>query len=346
MTKPRYVIHIGPMKTASTYLQRCIGGAAEDLKTHDVYVPRELTNGVHLNVHNPVLNALRNKERFDKMKPKVAAVNAAGHGTVLLSSEFFVFATPERLLRLRELLGTDDVTIAYMCRRWSDRITSLCFQSVFYGHTRTLPEFAARLMAGEDDEGDLDYALVWQRWADVFGRDALKIVPFSNIVDGKADIFDRFCTDVLGITDVPEPPQMGRKAWVSSEPQEAELVRALNVIHAQHGGRVDPAMYRGFRALSKKLDLAPLFDAVAECECSFVLDDRNPSLDAVYARLEGFADRLSSTRDGAHMFTRKARKASYFGQDYLLRDGVLERLRDLYKQIVAAAEKEPALAAE
>ena len=203
---PKYIIHIGPMKTGSTYLQRCIVEAAEVLAAHGIYYPRELADEKHHVVHTPILVAARNETQFEPMRAEFARLNKADHRAILLSNEYFAFLKPPAIDRLRRMIGSDDVRIVYSCRRWSDRIPSMWFQSLFSGGTQTLPEFYAQLISNQTEEQDIDYTIVWQRWADAFGRSALAIFPFSSIADSGAGVFTRFCADVLDLTGVEEPP--------------------------------------------------------------------------------------------------------------------------------------------
>ena len=339
MPKPHYVIHIGPMKTASTYVQRCLVGAAAELAAQGVYVPRELAEPNAPSVHAPVLTAARTGEIPPDMRAIFAALNRSDHKIVLLTTEHFSGLRAPAIVRLRDMIDADRVTIAYMCRRWSDRLTSACYQKIFAGGVQALPEFVARLMGGEGDMTELDYSLVWERWANVFGRDAIKIVPLSNITDIGADIFARFCTDVLNIEQVPVPPQKGRKAWATPGPQETELLRALNVLNMQRAGKSGSAMFWGLQGQRAKRDLPALFAKMDASAQTFPLDDTAFYFDALYARLEAYADRLSSDADGPQMFTRQARAATYISPDVWLRAGLLGELQAMYEDIVAAGPR-------
>ncbi len=58
-----------------------------------------------------------------------------------------------------------------------------------------------RLLNNPGQTGVINYSKVWDRFATVFGRQSLKIVPFSNLVDASVDPFDHFCRVILGLSE-------------------------------------------------------------------------------------------------------------------------------------------------
>jgi hypothetical protein len=72
-----------------------------------------------------------------------------------------------------------------------------------------------------------------------------------------------------------------------------------------------------------------------------VLDDADPALDALYARLQDLTDCLTSQHGGCTMFTRKRREVAATGQDYLADGGQVARMRAVYETILAGAGRMP-----
>jgi hypothetical protein len=336
MSSTRFIVHIGPTKTASTYLQKQLFASAASLAAHGIHLPAGLAPEGSPHVHHKLLNAVRDPAAFQPAKRHMAALRQAGHDRILISTEFLAELREDEIHRLRLLLGAGEVSIVYMCRRWSDRLRSVWYHKVQTGSTDTLDAFADRLIAHAHQARDVNYAMIWRRWQNVFGRDALHIVPVSNITDDAGDVFTRFCSDVLHIAEPPVPPGLGERVNVSARPLHVEIVRALNAYSLWQGRPPHTAMFAGFWGLMKTADLQPLHDAMGRHRTGYRLDDADARLDGIYERLHHYADRVAGPQDGAPLFTRRGRIVPTIAPDYLAVPGVLDRIRDLYARIADA----------
>jgi len=239
---PRYIIHIGPLKTASTYVQECLTAARVELEAQGICYPAELLDENASFMHMPVYRALV-RNQGETLRPKFERLNAAGHHTILLSCEHLIFLRPEAFAMLRDLTGASDIKVVYTCRRWSDRVSSIWNQTLFMGATHSLPEFYLGMLAGEapnyypkkmrenDPSSDLDYSISWRMLESVFGREALQIFPYSAIMDRGGDLFDAFCQDVLGLAAAPKTHITGTRRWASLATEDQEVLRMLNQLH-------------------------------------------------------------------------------------------------------------------
>ena len=331
---PRYVIHIGPMKTASTYLQENLTAAREDLLRQGVCYPAELLAENNRFMHLPVFYALLRK-RGDSLRPVFAKLNAEGHGTIVLSCEHFHFLPPDAFRTLRDLTGAADFQLIY---------TSLWNHSIFTGGALSLAEFYLSLLAGEalhyyprwmKESGaaaDLDYSITWRTLADIFGRDALTIFPYSSIVDRGEDIYETFCRDVLGLAQSPATALTGQRRWASMSTETQEIVRVLNDMHFNATGDANGAMSAPFMRARKKLQLSRTGAAMEAETRQLLIDDRSAQFDAAFEAMQAYADRVSG---GMEIFERKSKPVQYVRSGYLLQDGVREELQAAYSHIVA-----------
>jgi hypothetical protein len=349
---PRYVIHVGPLKTASTYMQQCFTAVQPALQERGVYYPPELIDPDNKHMHMPVYAAMVRKQS-EKLRPIFARINAEGHETVVLSCEHLIFLRPEEFTQLRDLIGVPDIQIVYVVRRWSDRIASLWNQSLFMGGSQTLPEFYLGLLDGRTPEYyrktlgpkaggyDIDYSLSWREHAAVFGRDAVRLFSYAAVTDGKSDVFERFCTDVLGMADVPTPKFLGDKRWASMPRDEAEILRALNAMYLKEHGETTVGLRNMIMWKRVPIDRAALGKAMEGETAELAIDDRAVHFDAPYARMTEFADRVvpGVGVTPGEVFERKKRQNAYAHQGWLVEPGVAEGLRALYEQMKVAMRK-------
>lgn len=340
---PRYTIHIGPMKTASTYLQRCLHERSADLAARGIHYAPELTDPKAPHVHHPLYFAIRSRDPEGEMRRRIAALNEAGHADIVLTSEFLAGLGPPGIAFLSELIGPAEIRIVYMCRRWSDRLFSVWYNSVQTGKTETLPDMIGRFLGDPMRTREVNYVAIWRNWTNVFGRDCLHILPTSTIADAKEDIFVRFCADVLGVADLPPPARLGRRVNASGDGIEGELVRALNAISLGHDIEPRTSMLFGLWNHRKRAGLPELQTAMRAFETPCRLDDADPRLDRPYTALQRFADRLVLP-DGAPRiaFERRARDVTIIDPAWLAQPGLSALLDDLYRSIAAAPQAAPA----
>ncbi len=150
----RLVVHMGATKTASTYLQKCLGLNEDVLLKHGVYLPQagRRTSSSNLNHHNLAWHLLEDR-RFRSASGDWQAlrteIESADADIVLLSSEAFARLASEE--RLRPVLSTrlfelaEDVTLVYVVRDPLARINSMYTQTVkTFADPGTFDEYATR----------------------------------------------------------------------------------------------------------------------------------------------------------------------------------------------------------
>jgi hypothetical protein len=347
---PRYIIHIGPLKTASTYIQECLTAARLDLLAAGICYPAELLDENAKFMHMPVVRMLR-RNQIAPLRDIFAGLNAQGHATILLSCEHMIFLKPDQLAALRDATGATDIRIVYTSRRWSDRLPSIWNQNLVMGDAQTLPEFLLSLMAGEGpfympkwlrEQGpgaDLNYSLTWQTIETVFGRDALTIFPYSVIMDQGGDVFERFCRDVLGLEAAPSTQLTGTRRWSSLPTGDQEILRVLNQLHLDAQGEPTDQVRAVFMRRRRKFDTARIAAAMEAYGAAIPIDDSAVQFDAAFDAMTRYVDRVA----GADvLFERRAKPAKYVQPGYLLRDGVREDLLQVHAAIAAEMAEAPA----
>jgi hypothetical protein len=345
---PRYIIHIGPMKTASTYLQECLKATQDELAAQGICYPQEFISTKNKFQHLPIFFALQ-RRRQEVLRPMFAKVNEQGYHTVVLSCEHFHFLQPDAFRAWRDVTGATDFEIVYTARRWSDRIGSLWNHAVFMGGTQSLPEFYLSLLAGNPisyypkwmqdakSAADLDYSITWSSLGEIFGHAALRIFPYSVIMDRGEDVFEAFCKYVLGLPAAPPTELSGQLRWASMSPAMQEIARVLNERHLTSSGRRGSAMAMKLQRKRNPLPLKMLEDAIeAEME-KLVIDDRFAPFDQPFENMNRYLDCVV----GADLlFKRGAKAVRYVRPGYMLHDGVREEFNKIYGMILESLKDE------
>ena len=351
-SKPRrFIVHIGPMKTASTYLQLCLKAARADLLEAGIYYPEEFIAQNNKFMHMPLHNALMRKRKRE-LENGFAAIAAHGAHTVVLSCEHMMFLRRDSFEVLREVVGDAQLDVVYFARRWCDRYGSIWNQTLLMGGAQSFPEFYMAMLTGRPpnfyppkvrmtgEQLDFDYSLIWRMLAHAVGRDSLSIFPYSTVMDRDEDVFEAFCRTVLQLDQAPEVSFAGEKKWASMPTEEAEILRVLNDMHHRRTGEEDAAIRNAFLRQRRHVDMSRITDAMEADMGEMEVDDRAAHFDAPYERMADFNDRVVG---GGEVFARKAKQIRYVRPGYLLIDGVREELQGLYGLVArhVAENREP-----
>lgn len=340
---PRYIVHIGPLNTGSTYLQECLTAARLDLEAQGVCYPSELLDENAQFMHMPVHRALARGEP-ESLRPAFERINRGDCHTVLISCEHMIFLKAEAFAALQEVSGASDMKIVYTCRRWSDRIPSIWNHTLFMGAAHALPEFFLGLFANQisdrlpkwitdqDPDADIDYSGAWRMVESVLGRGGLQIFPYSDIIDRGGDVFDHFCRDVLELPETPYTHLTGMRRWASLPTDEQEILRMLNRLHIQEFGRETDEMRAQFMMGRAAYDTTRLTGAIQACVAPMVIDDNSVLFDHAFEQMSAYTDCVVG---GDKLFTRRAKATNYAEPWYLLEPGMREDLAGLYHQIKA-----------
>jgi hypothetical protein len=324
----RYILHIGPPKTGSKYIQSQLYHNRPYLEENGVIYPDNWWVRPDQVFHEPVLRLLREKSN---LKPEFDKICAKGLATVILSCEGFDALNLGEIERLRDAMGEGDVDVVYYARRWSDRIPSDWRQHVMMGHVITFPEFYARLLNRPSETGEINYSSVWDHFARVFGRDSLKIVPYSNLREHGIDLFAHFCRTVVGLPDVPQTKKGLIQHNKSPDMVEAEILRGLNYLYFLENGFNDIRIRIRFLRLRKGYALKPLYEIMQSEIREIMVNDSAPSLAATWEAISAYKDRIVSQEYGSEMFARREERVNFVGQNYLYRKGALEEVQKCYE---------------
>ena len=138
----RFVIHIGPYKTGSTYLQRCLAENAAALQDAGIVLARMWEDNPLKPSHTGLVHRLVTERRAE-LEPVFAAWRRSHAGMVVISCEDLSAMSREyvKTLMLRELIGDSPATIVFYVRRWSELLSSEWKEYVGIDSTRLLPFF-------------------------------------------------------------------------------------------------------------------------------------------------------------------------------------------------------------
>ena len=339
---PKYVIHIGPPKAGSKYLQSCLASLRKRLGNIKILYPGTLMTPQQRATYAALDPLLRAGGPNPALERAFAEMNASDNRLVVLSWEG-AYSLPEPAIAyLRSLIGPDsEVAVVYYLRRFSERLPSLWKQEIKAGRTVTLPEAVVRATRHPLEGVEYNATLSWDRWTKAFGRDSLHIVSLNNLREHKIDLFDHFAHTFLDWKGTARP----KRPTVHEFPDavDTEMTRTLNALHRSRASTEAGNIFITYQRLKPELEFGPIFPAMTQETAVLRLDDRAAAFLPVYDALLAYKDRLTSPEYGTDLFARGVTEVSYVRQDYLLHPGVMPAIQGIYRAVRAAfAQAHPA----
>jgi hypothetical protein len=327
---PRYLIHIGPHKTGTTYLQHAFTRLRPALAARGTLYP-DMWGDMHGH-HRLAARLAAGSElpaAFDQL-------NRLGADTILLSSETFAYSGDADVRRLHALLAGEPATVVFYCRRWSELIPSCWRESVKHGSLMTLPEFALSCLGDPMASEYVNFEHVLGRYAAVFGPGALRIVSYNSVLEGGTDLLTHFCQHFLSW---PNPPPDGpARINESLDMVDSEIIRALNALDWTRARDDRQRLYEPF--LREKANLAVRWlieNAMRFTVDSIRIDDAAPALARLHAELaRRYQAALVPPSPASRLFKPRCADVNYVRTDYLFAAGVMDTLRDMQSKLLTA----------
>lgn len=228
----RVVLHIGAMKTGTTFLQELLVTNREMLAEHGFRVPRRPEKGLR----GILMGEYRSGPRVKDVQHLLDVIGEPTPHTIPLSWEFLSFLDQAAIRRLLDALGTDaDVVLTVrdtartLPAQWQTRCRN--------GGTASWPRFADSVGAWLADGHMSAAARIFQRtqgiprmldtWLDVVDPDRLHVVTAPAATDDPLLLWRRFA-EAVGI-DPALPVRTSVRSNPSLDYPSAELLRRINV---------------------------------------------------------------------------------------------------------------------
>jgi hypothetical protein len=332
----RFIIHIGPHKTGSTYLQNHLTQNRAALIGRGIYYPREWTTP-EIGWCHAELATLLQQGAFDAIQRVFANLKATGWPVIVLSSEDFSSLGEDRLRFLKECTGAD-AQIIFFARRWSELLQSRGQEHIRQGGTQLLPEFIAGILTDPFGSETINFSLVLDRFAKAFGPSRLKVLSYNNILERGDNLLSYFAAKILGIDDLPILSPTPAHASLSIE--NIELVRALNVLRTRHGAKF-PCQMGNLVAAVLEHPLRHTRQAMAGSVAEIPFDGFTEPFNTLYGSVVakyGQAIEKEFDEPDRLLFKRQRSSLRYIDSNYLLDPAVLSELSDFLAEFAGRSQ--------
>jgi hypothetical protein len=323
---PRFVLHIGPHKTGTSYLQDAFHATRDELRGVGIHYPdtgRE-------RAHYALLDPLRHNLPSAHIERQFAEMRAMDCDTIVLSAEGMATLNRDSIAYLRSLTGHCPVRVIYYCRKWGSLLPSHWRECAKYGDMTTLPKYLFTNLANPRASTLVNFDRPLSAYAECFGADAIRIVSYDSILSAGDDLFEHFCSTFLGVR---APRHDVKLVNASNTAADIEAIRALNGLETLKRGGAVPRRYAramGRAYMKQKTMAAITHAAMQDCiETATIRIDDDLHRD-LFAK-HGCA--LVPPHLDGRLFDGSPVEVEYVSQDYLLAPGVVTELRELHNHL-------------
>lgn len=238
--RARVVLHVGLMKSGTSYLQHTLFDQRDALATHGVHVPGRSWR----HQFNAALDALRHGPRAPEWREVVDDV-AAGV-TNVISSEFLAPARPEAVEAVVSSFPDHDVEVVLTVRDLNRNLPAMWQETVQNGRTWTWEDYlggayvqrpGAGPDAGTHDAGrrfwrQQNALRIARRWSAAVGAERVSVVTVPRPGAPRDELWRRFATVLGGPADLETTTAGGNESVGLAS---ALVLRRLNESLAERG---------------------------------------------------------------------------------------------------------------
>ena len=343
---PRYLIHVGPHKTGTTYLQFRFHAARQYLRERGIAYPAVWSASEHLPSHQKLMIGLRDG-KLAELSAQFREIVDSDVECVLISSEGINLLEQAAIDTLKSLIGDAPGTVIFYCRRWSELLPSLWQETVKHGRDDTLPEFLAANLNDPYDSRAINFAHAIERYINAFGRNNIRLVSYSNLSDSGTDLAEHFFATFLprqqAVLDQ-APPLANARPNQSFPLIDTEVIRALNSLHMMRGGERSPELRVWYTQRSRTLGTAELTAAIEANIQTLPFSDASPALARLHDELSAaYGDLVVEPVRSRRLFEPRDAQIRFAQQRYLTDRSARDQLEKLYTAFLADTGRTPDL---
>ncbi|MDO6962771.1 sulfotransferase domain-containing protein [Rhizobium alvei] len=323
------LLHVGPHKTATTWLQTNFHHNVTALEGAGWLYP--LTGERVRIAHHDLSDNPREIEQPDSRKVqeliRIGKRAKARNLNILLSSEGFRHWTPSQIRLLQKHLQQPDLHIVYGLRDPVSLLYSFWAQQVKSGTTLTFPQFVQRQRKRPGRVRLLDPRKEIARFARM-RKARLTLLAYDRIRKGERDIFDVFAQDVLG---VPSLEMVDRAAVNEREPLELTEFMRLVLKRMDGKGKTSSVkigqLFKYMLGTEMKQKIISTIAAVPAARRTLVIDRDSPKLQRIEEQLlRRYRAKIHPAPGDEGLFLHGKVEFAYYDEEELLKTSEVSRL--------------------
>lgn len=236
LSTPTVFLHIGTMKTGTSFLQAVLRRNAELLASHGVLYPLADSGwGLQVRATREILGIL-GRPTFGAWAAMLDQIRAWPGRAALVSMEFFSLASAQRAQQVVAALAPSEVVVIVTARDLVRVLPSAWQSMVKNGRVWPYREFVRSAAGSGDVLPDAhrrfwrhhDIVTIARNWITAVGGDNVHLVTVPRPGAPPAELWRRFAT-VIGVDPEPYDVSQNRNSNFSLSYSDTELMRQVNL---------------------------------------------------------------------------------------------------------------------
>jgi hypothetical protein len=329
----RFVVHIGPQKTGTTTLQDTLYAMRDHLAADGILYMTDLPDFRIANARRSVLGEALQQAALPDIAGAFTRARNQGYHTAIISSELLAHLRADQLRPLRAAIGGAPAVVVAYCRRWSARLPSLWAQRQKGRAGPPFPDWCLGAMVHAQTTEFVNEAVMWRKWADLFGPDSLRIVSHDVLMHAKADIVDDFLASFVGWRGQIAPELRAERLNTRWSPLMTEVARALAEM-ARLRGEQFLLSRRGELLSARRGEGMDAFRTMlAPAAATWRINDETPILAACAAQMAAFSGAVVPRAGDCRLMIPGVAVHRYYLAGWTMLPGAMALLEDLYAQL-------------
>jgi len=241
------VLHIGPHKTGSTYIQKTLVAESERLMQDYAIVYPTAGRGV-LFGHHGLYQMIATKKDLTEISEKLKLEYSRAE-KVILSSESFSLMTKSQITTLIDLFAPSSIKVIFFYRNWTQLLYSSWQELIKHGKTLLFQEFCLRNLLEPHKSRLLNFGKVIDDFAAVVGMKNIAALSYNTIEGEAGDIFDSLLHVVCPTFESLREKRNPRRVNPRADSHLIEAIRVLNSISKQQGRDAGSSVRKAYVAL-------------------------------------------------------------------------------------------------
>ncbi|MEO9945784.1 hypothetical protein [Paraglaciecola sp.] len=263
-------IHIGPHKTASTYIQKQLFDNKDSLKQAGFIYPDE---GINIQWGHHQLAEFAKNEKEKELEKTIGSINREYN--LVLSSENFDRLNSKQILLLKRVLNDYEIHIIYVKRRCDDLLVSTWQEEIKHGSSIPWENFFLNHVTRPFISEILNHTIILDRFSEVFGKENISIIDYDKCKADNVSIFTTFCN----LLNLPLKTfiHSSDKINISINYSHIEIIRYLNELASDLGNKnsadIRDSFLKYVKSNSDCEDLQYLSKKINKRKVSFQIDN-------------------------------------------------------------------------
>lgn len=221
MRKNLLTIHVGPHKTGTTYIQKCLVNNRAKLLHAGVFYPE--VGQEFLYGHHNLVNSIVHKD--DALIDRLLESIPANASHILLSSENFDALSLESIKYTASRFNGFNVNIVYFKRDPEPLLFSNWQESIKHGGVTSWSEYFLDHLTHPYRSKVINPSLVLDKYSSIFGTESIRIIDYEDVMRQGEDIAIALSRQINADIDIDFQDKDINKSMHSSV---VEILRVLN----------------------------------------------------------------------------------------------------------------------